>query len=51
VAASGLVVGADLFSVSSFLSLFFLGCHSDVEKIVELAGKHNVVLIPFGGKE
>lgn len=25
------------------------GSHSDVEKIVELAGKHNVVLIPFGG--
>ncbi|TRY88835.1 hypothetical protein DNTS_016926 [Danionella cerebrum] len=24
-------------------------CHSDVEKIVELALKHNVCLIPFGG--
>ncbi|KTG36183.1 hypothetical protein cypCar_00038370, partial [Cyprinus carpio] len=25
-------------------------CHNDVEKIVELACKHNVCLIPYGGK-
>lgn len=28
----------------------FAGCHSDVEKIVELACKRDVCLIPYGGK-
>lgn len=26
------------------------GCHDDVVKIVELACKHNVCLIPYGGE-
>lgn len=25
-------------------------CHNDVVKIVELASKHNVCLIPYGGE-
>ena len=33
---------------SSFLLVS--GCHNDVVKVVELAGKHDVVIIPFGGK-
>lgn len=28
----------------------FLVCHEDVVKIVELACKHNLCVIPFGGK-
>lgn len=28
----------------------FAGCHNDVVKTVELACKHNVCLIPFGGE-
>lgn len=28
----------------------FAGCHNDVVKIVELACKHNVCLIPYGGE-
>lgn len=28
----------------------FAGCHDDVVKIVELACKHNVCLIPYGGE-
>lgn len=28
----------------------FAGCHKDVVKIVELACKHNVCLIPYGGE-
>jgi FAD/FMN-containing dehydrogenase len=29
--------------------VFFLGCHDDVVKLVNLANAHNVVIIPFGG--
>ena len=25
-------------------------CHNDVVKVIELANKHDVVIIPFGGK-
>lgn len=28
----------------------FTDCHNDVVKIVELACKHNVCLIPYGGE-
>ena len=30
--------------------LLIIGCHNDVVKVVELACKHDVVIIPFGGK-
>jgi len=30
--------------------LYDAACHNEVEKIVELAVNHNVVIIPFGGK-
>uniref|UniRef100_A0A3Q4H2Y0 Alkylglycerone-phosphate synthase n=1 Tax=Neolamprologus brichardi TaxID=32507 RepID=A0A3Q4H2Y0_NEOBR len=30
-------------------SMFFADCHNDVVKIVELACKHNVCLMPYGG--
>ena len=33
-----------------FYTNFSSGCHSDVVKVVELACKHDVVIIPFGGK-
>ena len=29
---------------------FVSACHNDVVKVVELANKHDVVIIPFGGK-
>lgn len=36
---------------SCFLTVWtFLVCHEDVVKIVELACKHNLCIIPFGGK-
>lgn len=36
---------------SCFLTVCtFLVCHEDVVKIVELACKHNLCIIPFGGK-
>lgn len=28
----------------------FAGCHNDVVKIVELACKHNVCVMPYGGE-
>lgn len=31
-------------------SMFFADCHNDVVKIVELACKHNVCLMPYGGE-
>lgn len=34
----------------SLLTLLFPVSHDDVVKVVELACKHNVVIIPFGGK-
>ena len=37
-----------MFSKSQ--STISLGCHNDVVKVVELACKHDVVVIPFGGK-
>lgn len=30
-------------------AFYFVGCHDDVVKLVNLANEHNVVIIPFGG--
>uniref|UniRef100_A0A8C5HCF2 Alkylglycerone-phosphate synthase n=1 Tax=Gouania willdenowi TaxID=441366 RepID=A0A8C5HCF2_GOUWI len=39
-----------VLSITWLIHLFiFLNCHNDVEKIVALACKHNVCLIPYGG--
>uniref|UniRef100_A0A673LBZ0 Alkylglycerone-phosphate synthase n=1 Tax=Sinocyclocheilus rhinocerous TaxID=307959 RepID=A0A673LBZ0_9TELE len=38
-----------LFMFYFIFHLWEICCHSDVEKIVELACKHNVCLIPYGG--
>lgn len=32
------------------ISYVFADCHNDVVKIVELACKHNVCVIPYGGE-
>ena len=38
-------------STVTFVELSMVSaCHNDVVKVVELANKHDVVIIPFGGK-
>ena len=36
--------------IDDSVSFLFPACHNDVVKVVELACKHDVVVIPFGGK-
>ena len=36
--------------IDNSVSVLFSACHNDVVKVVELACKHDVVVIPFGGK-
>lgn len=39
-----------LTSILKMKSYVFADCHNDVVKVVELACKHNVCVIPYGGE-
>lgn len=45
-----LILSASWFKTTTTRFCVFAGCHDDVVKIVELACKHNVCLIPYGGE-